>query len=170
VLIDIMKHISGPEDQAKVLRARSRNKFVRKEFTAAIQDILQALQILGLHSRQSIVVSLNLIHTDININADVTMEEADVMFEQVKNMILATGSDQILTAKRATDPKIDLAVALLNDAGLPATFINSAALTHFRLGMSAYWAGTAAFPTVLGLTVRVSRWLAAKVHYLIQFL
>ena len=39
------------------------------------------------------------------------------MFEQVKNEILAVGFDEILSIPRAQDSRIDLAVALLNDAG-----------------------------------------------------
>lgn len=40
------------------------------------------------------------------------------MFEQVKNDILAIGFDEILEISRATDPRTDLAVAVLNDAGV----------------------------------------------------
>lgn len=39
------------------------------------------------------------------------------MFEQVKNEILAVGFDEILMIPRTTDPRTELAVSLLNDAG-----------------------------------------------------
>lgn len=44
------------------------------------------------------------------------------MFEEVKNEILAVGFDEILMIPRSTDPRTELAVSLLNDAGkvLPA--------------------------------------------------
>lgn len=40
------------------------------------------------------------------------------MFERVKDEILAIGFDEILEIPRATDPRTDLAVAVLNDAGM----------------------------------------------------
>jgi len=40
------------------------------------------------------------------------------MFEEVKNEILAVGFDDIMLIPRTTDPRTELAVALLNDAGL----------------------------------------------------
>ena len=40
------------------------------------------------------------------------------MFEQVKNEILAVGFDDILNIPRARDSRTDLAIALLNDAGV----------------------------------------------------
>lgn len=39
------------------------------------------------------------------------------MFEEVKNEIMAVGFDNILTIPRTTDPKTELAISLLNDAG-----------------------------------------------------
>ena len=48
-----------------------------------------------------------------------TRKQADIMFEQVKNEILAIGFDEILATPRTTDRKTELAVTLLNDAGVP---------------------------------------------------
>lgn len=42
-----------------------------------------------------------------------------MMFEQVKNEILSIGFGEILSIPSSADPKIELAVALLNDAGNP---------------------------------------------------
>ena len=39
------------------------------------------------------------------------------MFEEVKNEMLAVGFDEILMIPRTTDPRTELAVSLLNDAG-----------------------------------------------------
>jgi hypothetical protein len=44
------------------------------------------------------------------------------MFERVKDEILAIGFDEILEIPRATDPRTDLAVAVLNDAGISRPF------------------------------------------------
>lgn len=46
-----------------------------------------------------------------------TRRQADIMFEEVKNEILAVGFDEILMIPRSTDPRTELAVSLLNDAG-----------------------------------------------------
>lgn len=52
------------------------------------------------------------------------------MFEKVKNEILAVGFDEILNIPRATDAKTELAIALLNDAGMSCTV---SSLTHFLI-------------------------------------
>ncbi|TFK57700.1 histidine kinase [Heliocybe sulcata] len=107
-----------PEDKARLLRLRSRNHWMRNNFKDALKDNLLALHILG-----------------VDVNAAPSRREADAMFEQVKNEILAVGFDDILAIPRATDPRTDLAVALLNDAG-----------TH------AYWSNGEGFSDVIGLT------------------
>ncbi|KDQ54896.1 hypothetical protein JAAARDRAFT_196280 [Jaapia argillacea MUCL 33604] len=107
-----------PEDKARLLRLRSRNHWMRNNFSQALRDTLQALHILG-----------------VEVNVAPTRREADAMFEQVKNEILAVGFDDILAIPRATDPRTDLAVALLNDAG-----------------MNAYWSKGEGFADVIGLT------------------
>ncbi|KZT22094.1 histidine kinase [Neolentinus lepideus HHB14362 ss-1] len=109
---------SHPEDKARLLRLRSRNHWMRNSFEGALRDNLLALHILG-----------------VDVNAAPTRREADAMFEQVKNEILAVGFDDILAIPRAADPRTDLAVALLNDAG-----------TH------AYWSNGDGFSDVIGLT------------------
>ena len=63
-------------------------------------DTIQGLHLLG-----------------VDVNSAPTRREADIMFEQVKNEILAVGFDDILNIPRARDAKTDLAIALLNDAG-----------------------------------------------------
>ena len=69
-------------------------------FDDALNDSLAALYILG-----------------IEVPKSPTKRDQDIMFEQVKNEILAIGFDEILAIPRATDPRTDLAVAVLNDAG-----------------------------------------------------
>lgn len=83
-----------------MLRLRSRNHWLRSDFSEALSDTLAALKILG-----------------IEVNASPTRRQADTMFEQVKNEILAVGFDEILAIPRTTDKRIELSVLLLNDAG-----------------------------------------------------
>ncbi|KII94402.1 hypothetical protein PLICRDRAFT_695401 [Plicaturopsis crispa FD-325 SS-3] len=106
------------EDIAKALRLRSRNHWMRNDYSAALKDTLAALHTLG-----------------VDVIAAPTRREADVMFEQVKNEILAVGFDDILAIPHATDPRTDLAVQLLNDAGT-----------------NAYWSTGEGFADVIGLT------------------
>lgn len=82
------------------LRFRSRNHWMRNNFSEALNDNLLALHVLG-----------------IEVNAKPSQREADVLFEQVKNEILAVGFDEILSIPQATDSRTDVAVAILNDAG-----------------------------------------------------
>ena len=70
-------------------------------FDDALNDSLTALHILG-----------------IEVSKAPTKRELDIMFEEVKDEILAIGFDEILAIPRATDPRTDLAVAVLNDAGV----------------------------------------------------
>lgn len=70
-------------------------------FDNALDDSLAALHILG-----------------INVQKAPTKRDLDIMFEQVKDEILAIGFDEILGIPRAIDPQTDLAVAVLNDAGV----------------------------------------------------
>jgi hypothetical protein len=81
---------------------------MRSNFAEALNDNLLALHVLG-----------------IEVNANPTQREADAMFEQVKNEILAVGFDNILSIPQATDRRTDLAVAILNDAGKRAMFYDS---------------------------------------------
>lgn len=82
------------------MRLRSRNHWLRNNFSESLKDTILALQVLG-----------------VEVNPAPSRRDADTLFEQVKNEILAVGFDEILSIPRATDPKTDLAVALLNDAG-----------------------------------------------------
>jgi hypothetical protein len=69
-------------------------------FSDALSDTLLALKVLG-----------------IEVNLSPTRRQADIMFEEVKNEMLAVGFDEILMIPRTTDPRTELAVSLLNDAG-----------------------------------------------------
>lgn len=97
-------HADQPEDKAILLRLRSRNHWMRNNFTEALNDTLSALKLLG-----------------VEVDPAPTKKDAAVMFEQVKNEILAVGFDEILSIPRTTEPRTELAVALLNDAGKPHT-------------------------------------------------
>jgi hypothetical protein len=92
---------------------------MRNDFNAALKDTLLALHILG-----------------VDLDPNPTLEIADTMFEQVKSEILAIGFDAILAIPRASEPRTDLGVALLGDAG-----------THV------YWSTGEGFTDVIGLTV-----------------
>ena len=88
------------EVKAQILRIRARNHFMKGSYTAALNDTITGLHLLG-----------------VDINVSPTRREADAMFEQVKNEILAVGFEEILNIPRARDSRTDLAIALLNDAG-----------------------------------------------------
>ncbi|KAJ4499295.1 histidine kinase [Lentinula lateritia] len=114
-----MAYAQQPEEVATVLRAQSQNNWMNKNFSGALEDTLQALKILG-----------------VEVNPAPTRREAAHMFERVKNEILAIGFDEILSIPRANDPRTELAVRLLNDAGT-----------------NAYWSPTPfSFAEVIGLT------------------
>ena len=74
-------------------------------YTAALSDTLLGLHILG-----------------VEVNPAPSRREADMMFEQVKNEILAVGFENILKIPRTDNPRIDLTVQLLNDAGMLLEF------------------------------------------------
>ncbi|KAF8630202.1 hypothetical protein AX15_003056 [Amanita polypyramis BW_CC] len=101
ILRECYTHALQAEDKGSLLRLRSRNNWLRGNFSEAFNDTLTALKILG-----------------VGLNPTPTRRQADSMFEQVKNEILAIGFDNILAIPRTTDGKIELAVALLNDAGI----------------------------------------------------
>lgn len=70
------------------------------DFPAALDDTLTALRLLG-----------------VEVQPAPSKREATRLFEQVKNEILAVGFDDILAIPRMNDPRMELAAALLNDAG-----------------------------------------------------
>ena len=100
ILRECLLHCSKPEEKSNILRLRSRNEWLRGNFFDALNDTLLALRVLG-----------------IEINPSPTKRQADAMFEQVKNEIMALTWEEILLIPRTTDPRIELAVILLNDAG-----------------------------------------------------
>ncbi|KAJ7480148.1 hypothetical protein B0H11DRAFT_2026757 [Mycena galericulata] len=103
IIQECLDHAEAPEDKGSLLWQRSRNKWLCNQFSEALGDTLQALKILG-----------------VEVNISPTRREADRLFDQVHNEILAVGFDEILATPRTTDPRTELAVALLNDAGINA--------------------------------------------------
>lgn len=101
ILEECFLHSRQPEDKSNILRLRARNHWLRGNYAGALNDTLSALKVLG-----------------IEVNLSPTRRQADSMFEIVKNEILAVGFDEIAMIPRATDPRTELAVSLLNDAGM----------------------------------------------------
>lgn len=100
ILDECFINASQPEDKSNVLRLKSRNQWLRNDFTGAFNNTITALRVLG-----------------VDVCVSPSRKQADVMFEQVKNEILAVGFDEILSIPRTADRKTELAVTLLNDAG-----------------------------------------------------
>ncbi|THU88468.1 hypothetical protein K435DRAFT_830560 [Dendrothele bispora CBS 962.96] len=138
---------SSTDEVAMLLRLQSRNNWMNGNFDQALKDTISALKLLG-----------------IEINPAPTYRQASQMFEQVKNEILAVGFDEILSIPRTTDPKAELAVRLLNDAGTnaywspsPIAFSDIIGLTTIQLALrSGIASGTALgfFWTLAGATER----------------
>lgn len=95
-----LEHVDVIENKCRILRLRSRNFWIRGDYAAALNDTLTGLHLLG-----------------VEVNAAPSRREADIMFEKVKNEILAVGFEDILLIPRARDTRTELAIALLNDAG-----------------------------------------------------
>ncbi|CAL1696704.1 unnamed protein product [Somion occarium] len=115
--------VDDAENKARILRLRSRVHWMRGNYTAALGDTILGLHLLG-----------------VEVNANPTRREADELFEQVKNEILAVGFEDILAIPRARDPRTDLAIALLNDGGT-----------------NAYWSTGEGFSDVIGLkTIQIA--------------
>lgn len=111
------------DEQASALRLRSRNHWLRGDYGLALDDTLSALKLLG-----------------TEVHPSPTQEDAEQMFDVVKNDILAVGFHEILSIPRTTDPRTQLKIALLNDAGT-----------------NAYWSTSPyAFSDIIGLTVSVT--------------
>jgi len=100
LIAEYIEQSQSPGDHARALRIRANNHFLRNEFADALKALVHALNIL-----------------DVEMDPSPTQDVADKMFEDVKNQILAIGYEELLKLPRATDPRIDLAVRLLNDAG-----------------------------------------------------
>ncbi|KAG1716795.1 hypothetical protein ID866_393 [Astraeus odoratus] len=124
LIAEYIQQSRSPEDHARALRVRADNHFLRNEFVDALNALVLALHSLG-----------------VEVDVSPTQEVVDKMFEDVKNQILAIGYDEILRIPRATDPRIDLAVSLLNDAGtnaywsLSETMIEAIGLTTLNLAL-----------------------------------
>jgi hypothetical protein len=100
IIQECLQHADAPEDKGSLLWQRSRNKFLLNRFDEALSDTLLALKILG-----------------VEVNSSPSRRDADRLFDQVHGEILAVGFDEIVATPRSTDPRTELAVALLNDAG-----------------------------------------------------
>ncbi|EKM60729.1 uncharacterized protein PHACADRAFT_155836 [Phanerochaete carnosa HHB-10118-sp] len=117
-IAECMTRSNEPENKAQILRIRSRNYFMRGNYTEALRDTINGLHLLG-----------------VDVNPTPSRREADQMFEDVKNEILAVGFEEILAIPRARDPRTDMAISLLNDAGA-----------------NAYWSAGEGFADIIGLT------------------
>ncbi|CAA7259981.1 unnamed protein product [Cyclocybe aegerita] len=125
ILSECLVHGRQPEDKANLLRSRSRNHWLKGNYAEALNDTLLALKVLG-----------------VEVSPAPTRRQADIMFEEVKNEILAVGFDEILLIPRTTDPRTELAVTLLNDAGMngywspsPYCFADVVGLTTIQLAL-----------------------------------
>nr|GAT57553.1 histidine kinase [Mycena chlorophos] len=103
LLQECLLHVEAPEDRGLLLWQRSRNNWLCNRFSEALNDTLMALKILG-----------------VDIMSSPSRRDADRLFDQVHNEILTVGFDEILSIPRTTDSRTELAVALLNDAGINA--------------------------------------------------
>ncbi|KAJ7071393.1 hypothetical protein C8F01DRAFT_1110373 [Mycena amicta] len=103
IIQECLAHVEAAEDRGILLWQRSRNNWLCNRFSEALNDTLLALKILG-----------------VEITTSPSRRDADRLFDQVHNEILAVGFDEILSIPRTTDPRTELAVALLNDAGINA--------------------------------------------------
>lgn len=139
ILRECLLHCIEAEEQSKILRLRSRNEWLRGNFFEALNDTLLALRVLG-----------------IQISPSPTRRQADAMFEQVKNEVMSLTWEEILLIPRATDPKIELVVTLLNDAGEYTVYLplQTRYNLFFIAGMNAYWSPSPYFfADIIGLTV-----------------
>ncbi|KAF9056453.1 histidine kinase [Panaeolus papilionaceus] len=125
IVRECLLHTKQPEDKGNLLRLRSRNHWLKGNYPDALEDTLLALKVLG-----------------VELDPAPTRRQADAMFEEVRNEILAVGFDEILSIPRTTDPRTELAVALLNDAGInaywspsPTSFADIVGLTTIKLAL-----------------------------------
>jgi hypothetical protein len=109
---------------------------MRNRFNEALNDTLMALHLLG-----------------VDVNGTPSKREADLMFDRVKNEILSVGFEEIMAIPRATDPRTDLAVALLNEAGKRHACPIQGWCLRNGSGTNAYWSSGERFSQVIGLTV-----------------
>ncbi|KAG6837910.1 hypothetical protein H0H93_013063 [Arthromyces matolae] len=125
ILEECEVHARTSEDLANTLRLKSRNHFFGNNFAEAMAHTLRALKHLG-----------------VELNPSPSEQEADAMFHLVKNEILAVGFEEIMMMPRASDKKTELAITLLNDAGLnsywmpsSSTFADIVGLTTIQLAL-----------------------------------
>jgi hypothetical protein len=101
ILSEILEHSQRPEEKAEVLRLRSTNHFLKNDFANALNDILVALQTLG-----------------VEIDPSVDRRHADELLESVQDEILSRGSESILAMPTSENRRTQLIIKLLNDAGM----------------------------------------------------
>ncbi|KAG5723159.1 Peroxide stress-activated histidine kinase mak2 [Termitomyces sp. T112] len=119
ILDECKVHAQSPEDVANTIRLRSRNYLFCNNFAEALSQILLALKHLG-----------------VDLKPAPSEEEADAMFDLVKNEILAVGFDEIMKMPRATDKRTELAITLLNDAGLNSYWMPSSSIFTTIVGLT----------------------------------
>lgn len=137
IVRECLLHTKQPEDKGNLLRLRSRNHWLKGNYPDALEDTLLALKVLG-----------------VELDPAPTRRQADAMFEEVRNEILAVGFDEILSIPRTTDPRTELAVALLNDAGMTLGRLSEKRVLLMTLGINAYWSPSpTSFADIVGLTV-----------------
>jgi hypothetical protein len=98
---------------------RSRNRFVRKDFEGAFNDTKQALEALGLH-----------------IPANISIEEVDELWDEIKAKFLHMGFDEVLHLSRAVNVSTDLKISIMSDAAT-----------------NAYWGASVGMADYIGLSV-----------------
>jgi hypothetical protein len=102
IIRECLQHVKKVEDRCVLLRARSQNHWMRGQPTEAFNDILLALRMLG-----------------IDFNSSPTTWDIDTAIQRIRNEILSIGFSEILFIPRLINTKIELAIALLDDAGNP---------------------------------------------------
>lgn len=138
ILHDCLLHCRQPEDKANLLRQRSHNRWLQGRYTDALNDTLSALRVLG-----------------VAVDPEPSQRQVNAMFEEVRNEIMAVGFDNILTIPRTSDSRMELAVSLLNDAGLCCSLprLHLSGLMWLT-GINAYWSPSPYyFADLIGLTV-----------------
>jgi len=103
IIRDCLLHSKQPEDTSTLLRLRSQNNYIRNQYADSLKDTHLALKVLG-----------------VEVNPAPSQRQVDLMFEEVRNEILAIGFDEIILIPRTTDTRTECAMALLNDAGASA--------------------------------------------------
>ncbi|PVF96145.1 hypothetical protein CPB86DRAFT_523058 [Serendipita vermifera] len=125
LIAETLLHANNKEDYAHALRLRSRNRFVRKDFEGAFNDTKQALEALGLE-----------------LPANVSLEQVDELWDEVKARFLHMGFDEVLHLQRAVNTDTDFKVSIMSDAatnaywGAPAGMVDYIGLSIVKVAFS----------------------------------